>query len=108
MIRGLLVVLFAVAIPLAAQDADRWEPAMQAFEKADQQAPPPKGGLVFIGSASIRRCYRAICEFHFLTVSRHQFSMDRDVAGDCRFIVHRLLRFHPDKGIQTFHPARKG
>lgn len=28
---------------------------MQAFEKADKEAPPPKGGLVFIGSSSIRR-----------------------------------------------------
>ncbi len=28
---------------------------MQAFEKADKADPPPKGGLVFIGSSSIRK-----------------------------------------------------
>ncbi len=28
---------------------------MQAFEQADKEAPPPKNGLVFIGSSSIRR-----------------------------------------------------
>ncbi len=38
-----------------AQDPDRWESAMQAFEKQDKQNPPEKGGIVFIGSSSIRR-----------------------------------------------------
>lgn len=31
-----------------------WEQAIQAFERADKLAPPPKGGTVFIGSSSIR------------------------------------------------------
>lgn len=32
----------------------RWEKAVQAFEKQDRAAPPPKGGIVFVGSSSIR------------------------------------------------------
>ena len=45
-----------LALPLAAQDAaDRWEPAMQAFEKADKADPPKKGGVVFYGSSTVRR-----------------------------------------------------
>ena len=39
----------------AADDADRWEEAMQTFEKADSANPPPKGGIVFFGSSSFRR-----------------------------------------------------
>lgn len=53
--RYLLLILTLIALPLAAQDADRWEPAMQAFEKADKANPPKKGGVVFYGSSTIRR-----------------------------------------------------
>lgn len=53
--RTVLLTLALVALPLAAQDADRWEPAMQAFEKADKANPPEKGGVVFYGSSTIRR-----------------------------------------------------
>jgi len=31
-----------------------WEPAIASFEKADEDAPPKKGGTLFIGSSSIR------------------------------------------------------
>ena len=49
-------VLSAVAygqLPLAAQ-ADRWAKEMAAFEQQDQQSPPAPGGIVFVGSSSIR------------------------------------------------------
>jgi lysophospholipase L1-like esterase len=32
----------------------RWEKEIAAFEKSDRENPPPKGGLLFIGSSSIR------------------------------------------------------
>jgi len=38
----------------AAPVADRWEAAIRAFEAQDQKAPPAKGGIVFVGSSSIR------------------------------------------------------
>jgi lysophospholipase L1-like esterase len=34
---------------------EKWEPAIQAFEKQDAENPPAAGGVVFIGSSSIRR-----------------------------------------------------
>jgi len=40
---------------LSAAEADRWEKDMAAFEAADRQHPPDKGGIVFIGSSSIRK-----------------------------------------------------
>jgi lysophospholipase L1-like esterase len=49
-------VLSAVAygqLPLAAQ-AHRWAKEMAAFEQQDQQSPPAPGGIVFVGSSSIR------------------------------------------------------
>ena len=38
-----------------AEQADRWEEAIQTFEQADSVNPPPKGGVVFYGSSSFRR-----------------------------------------------------
>ena len=32
----------------------KWEPEIAAFEKADREKPPEKGGVLFIGSSSIR------------------------------------------------------
>jgi lysophospholipase L1-like esterase len=34
-------------------DPSRWEDAIRAYELADRTAPPPAGGIVFIGSSSI-------------------------------------------------------
>ena len=40
-------------VPARAQ-ADRWTKEMAAFEEADRRAQPPAGGVVFVGSSSIR------------------------------------------------------
>src|SRR5690606_17889033 len=37
-----------------AAETDRWEPDIQAFEAADREQPPTPGGVVFVGSSSIR------------------------------------------------------
>ncbi|SDQ42629.1 Lysophospholipase L1 [Pseudoxanthomonas sp. CF385] len=53
----------AAATPAPAKSAPRipeqvsnpaWEADMQRFEAADAQSPPPRGGVLFIGSSSIR------------------------------------------------------
>lgn len=38
-----------------AANADRWEKDIAAYEAQDKTNPPPKGGIVFIGSSTIRR-----------------------------------------------------
>jgi hypothetical protein len=38
-----------------AHDSSRWEKAIADFESQDKTNPPPKGGLVFIGSSTIAR-----------------------------------------------------
>ena len=37
-----------------APDVARWEPDIAAFEARDRLSPPPAGGVVFVGSSSIR------------------------------------------------------
>lgn len=41
-------------ISTALADPARWEKEMAKFEAADKQNPPPEGGIVFVGSSSIR------------------------------------------------------
>jgi len=50
-----LVGSLAAAQQPAASDPNRWEPSIQKFEADDQQSPPVKGGVVFIGASSIVR-----------------------------------------------------
>jgi len=49
-----LLAFFVTSALVAADPADRWEPAIAAFEKQDQESPPPSDGIVFVGSSSIR------------------------------------------------------
>ena len=35
-------------------DFSRWEKTMAALEQQDKDKPPPKNGIVFVGSSSIR------------------------------------------------------
>jgi lysophospholipase L1-like esterase len=54
-----LSLVFAFAPQLRAEPTPipfaRWEKEIAAFEAKDQEAPPPKGGIVFIGSSSIKK-----------------------------------------------------
>jgi lysophospholipase L1-like esterase len=53
---GLILSLGLVPPPRVAQAADfeKWEKEIAAYEQADRTSPPPKGGLLFIGSSTIR------------------------------------------------------
>jgi len=56
----LLVPLFVTLAPrLRAEPATdpfaKWEKEIAAFEEKDRENPPPKGGIVFVGSSSIRK-----------------------------------------------------
>ena len=52
----LMVALCTLSLTLhaSAQDALRFEEAIQAFREADSQQPTPAGSLLFVGSSSIR------------------------------------------------------
>ena len=54
-------------------DPARWEEAIRAFEAADRVAPPPRGGIVFIGSSSIRMWTTLAKDFPGLPVINRGF-----------------------------------
>src|SRR4051812_13086574 len=56
---ALLISVLAASAQVAAPappafDLTRWEAEIGAFERADREAPPAPGGIVFAGSSSIR------------------------------------------------------
>lgn len=54
---ALLPLLFptpATAAPESDKAKNRWEPEICKFEALDKETPPPKGGLLFVGSSTIR------------------------------------------------------
>jgi lysophospholipase L1-like esterase len=50
----LLTLLLVLNDPPKKPDPTRWEKSIEAFEKADLANPPPQGGVVFVGSSTIR------------------------------------------------------
>ena len=59
----LLVFAFVVSVAIGfavpslshAAEPDKWESAIRKFEEADKKSPPKPGGVLFIGSSSVRR-----------------------------------------------------
>jgi len=45
--------LLCAVPPALAEEPDRWEPAIQAFEAQDRESMPPEGATLFVGSSSI-------------------------------------------------------
>jgi lysophospholipase L1-like esterase len=58
-VTGLTLAAVLVVLPCATRADDKafekWEKDIAAFEKQDQEKPPPRNGVVFVGSSSIRR-----------------------------------------------------
>ena len=48
--------LLAIVVPAAghAAESEKWAKAIDAFEQQDRETPPSQGGLLFVGSSSIR------------------------------------------------------
>lgn len=53
---GLMIVsgFILPCLLIGASDFEKWEKEIAAYEQADRTSPPPKGGLLFIGSSTIR------------------------------------------------------
>jgi lysophospholipase L1-like esterase len=76
-------IVLALALSLAASglawgqavlaDPARWEADIAAFEAADRTSPPPKDGIVFVGSSSIRLWTTLAADFPGLPVINRGF-----------------------------------
>jgi lysophospholipase L1-like esterase len=94
---AILVLALAGVLPASAQtpapaaaEPARWERDIAAFEAADARAAPPQGGIVFIGSSSVRLWTTLADDFPGLPVVNRGFggSQLRDVTA----YVGRIVR----------------
>ncbi len=73
----------------AAAGPERWEAEIRAMEAADAAAPPAKGGIVFIGSSSIRLWKTLADDFPGLPVVNRGFGGSQ--MADSTFFAPRIL-----------------
>ena len=81
--------------PAAARhDFARWEPAIAAFEAADRANPPPKGGILFIGSSTIRLWKTLAKDFPDHTVINRGFG-GSEIADSTHFADRIIFPYAP-------------
>jgi lysophospholipase L1-like esterase len=103
LVYGLLSGHIAYAAPQAtaaeapSQEAlAKWEPEIRAFEEADRQHPPAPGGILFVGSSSIRMWRTLSRDFPDLPVINRGFggSQIREVTA---FVPRIVLPYRPSR-----------
>lgn len=78
----------------SAADPGRFEPEIRAFEAADRTSPPPLGGVVFIGSSSIRNWTNVAADFPGVPILNRGFG--GSTLADVVYYADRiLLPYHP-------------
>jgi lysophospholipase L1-like esterase len=81
----------------ATRDYSKWEKEIAAYEQADRDAPPPKGGILFIGSSTIRRWKTLAADFPDHKVINRGFGGSEIV--DATHFADRLIFPHEPKQI---------
>jgi lysophospholipase L1-like esterase len=71
----------------------RWEPAITAFERQDRAKPPPKQGIVFVGSSTIR-LWDLARSFAGLDVINRGFG-GSELADSVHFAPRIVLPYEP-------------
>ena len=80
--------------PAKAHNFAQWENEIAAFEKADAQNPPAKGGIVFVGSSSIRLWKTLAQDFPLHHVLNRGFG-GSEIADSVHFADRIVLPYAP-------------
>ena len=94
---ALLVSFFPV---LGFADPAKWEKEIAAFEQADREHPPEKGGIVFTGSSTIRRWKTLAADFTGFRVVNRGFGGSQ--MEDSAYCVGRILVPHEPSAVVIF------
>jgi lysophospholipase L1-like esterase len=96
-----LLALLPALLPLWANaDPAKWEKDIAAFEQADREHPPEKGGIVFTGSSSIRRWKTLAADFPGLRVVNRGFGGSQ--MEDSLYFAERILGAHEPAAVVIF------
>ena len=80
--------------PAKPHDFAKWEKEIAAFEQADAQTPPAKGGIVFLGSSSIRLWKTLAQDFPQHRVLNRGFG-GSEIADSVYFSDRIVLQYEP-------------
>ncbi len=104
LLRTLLSLLLSAAVLASAQQApkgpERWEPEIAAFDKLNREHPPEKGGIVFVGSSSIRLWKTLEQDFAGLPVVNRGFG-GSEIADSVHF-ADRLVFPHAPRLVVLY------
>jgi len=92
-----LLVLATQGSALSAQapaDFSRWEKEIAAFEASDRTNPPPKGGVLFVGSSTIVRWKTLQQDFPGLKVVNRGFG-GNEIADSTHFADRMIFPYEP-------------
>ncbi|MFO0959299.1 MAG: GDSL-type esterase/lipase family protein [Isosphaeraceae bacterium] len=81
----------------AARDYSKWEKEIAAYEAADRENPPPKGGIVFTGSSTIRMWKTLATDYPDRKVINRGFGGSEIV--DATHFADRIIFPHEPKQI---------
>src|SRR5262245_58929582 len=90
---ALLTGLLLAASTLIAQQPDRWERYVAAYDEADKVSPPLKHQIVFVGSSTIRR-WDVASYFPDLTILNRGID-GTELSDTVRYIDRLVLRYEP-------------
>ena len=92
----LLALLFSlVELPAqTATNASRWEPEIQAFEACDRTNPPPRDGILFVGSSSFRLWKSMAQDFPGKPVINRGFG-GSEISDSTAFAARIIFPYHP-------------
>ncbi len=72
----------------------KWEKAIAAYEKADATRPPPQGGILFVGSSTIRKWVTLEQDFPGLPVFNRGFGGSQ-IADSTHFASRIIIPYAP-------------
>jgi lysophospholipase L1-like esterase len=79
---------------LATHSSTRWEKDIAAFEASDKTNPPPKDGIVFVGSSSIKRWTNLAADFPGFPVINRGFGGSQ-LADSVNFAERIITPYQP-------------
>ena len=99
-LRFLLALLPALFSTIANADPAKWEKSIAAFEQADRDHPPEKGGIIFTGSSTIAR-WKTLAEYFpgFRVVNR---GFGGSQMEDSLYFAERILVAHEPAAVVIF------
>ncbi len=96
-----LLALLPALLPLHTNaDPAKWEKDIAAFEQADREHPPQKGGIVFTGSSTIRRWKTLAESFPGFRVVNRGFGGSQ--MEDSLHFAERILAAHEPAAVVIF------